>query len=505
MQVVDQVVREKGIDRKLVIEAMESAIQTAARKKHGVDKRIEVEFKGGKFALTYVRDVVLEDDLQDEETQISLEDAQAIDPAAQVGSELSVPLPVVEFGEFGRMAVQTAKQVIFQKVRDAERDQIYQEYVTRKGQLVNGVVRRVERNYIQVDLGRTLAFLPYEEQMPRENYRVGDRIRAYIKDVRTTTRGTQITVSRTHPQIVSRLFEMEVPEVYDSIVEIKAVARDPGFRSKIAVRSNDSHIDPVGACVGIRGARVQAVIGELQGERIDIIEWSSDPAVFVCNALAPAEVSKVVVDEEDRSIKVIVNEDQLIHAIGRKGQNRKLASELTGWKIEVVTEQEEMNHLAEQFDSLVGQFVEILQVEEDVAGALIQEGFTSCEEVAYVPLEELAHIEGFDEEIAQELRTRARNHLLQQALRDQERKVELRVDPRISRLNSLPDRFVVPLAEKGVVKLDDLAGLAADELAELLDEPLQDDELNAIILEARRAAGWLDDEQSRTDVSNQPE
>ncbi|MBF0158378.1 MAG: transcription termination/antitermination protein NusA [Magnetococcales bacterium] len=491
MQVVDQVAREKGIDRKIVIEAMESAIQTAARKKYGVHKTIQVQFdkKSSVFLLNQVREVVLDEQWESDDTQIVLDEALLINPDIKVGETIAHALPPMEYG---RVAAQMAKQVIFQKVREAERERIYQEYVDRKGQLVNGLVKRVERNSVQIDLGRTTAYLPHEEQLAREHYRLGDRIRAYIKDVRDAGHGPQIMLSRTHPQMVAELFKMEVPEIYDNIIEIKAVARDPGLRSKMAVRSNDSHIDPVGACVGIRGGRVQAVVNELQGERIDIIEWSPDPAVFVCNALAPAEVSKVVVDEEDRNIKVVVNEDQLSLAIGRKGQNVKLASELTGWKIDIITEQEDVNSRTEQFGALVGQFIDILRVEEDVAGALIQEGFTSCEEVAYVPLEELANIDGFDEDLAQELRTRARNHLLQQALRSEERKVELHVDPRLSQMSSLSERLIIPLAEKGIRHMDELAALATDELAELFNGTVSEEELNAIILEARQLAGWLD-------------
>ncbi|OSM00362.1 transcription termination factor NusA [Magnetofaba australis] len=499
LQVAEQVAREKGIDKQVVIDAMEIAIQTASRKKYGANKNIQARFdpKSGEFLLHQLREVVAADDeesLADTDLYISIEDALRLNPEAQLGDFIAEALPPIEFG---RIAAQTAKQVIVQKVRDAERERIFEEYIDRQGQLVNGLVKRVERNNIHVDLGRTSAFLPYEEQLPREHYRPGDRIRAYIKEVRDATRGPQIILSRTHAQMVARLFEMEVPEIYDAIVEIKAVARDPGFRSKIAVRSNDSHVDPVGACVGMRGSRVQGVVTELQGERIDIIEWSPDPAVFVCNALAPAEVFKVVVDEEERNIKVVVLEDQLSLAIGRRGQNVRLASELTGWKIDIITEAEEISMRAEEFEELAKHFMQNLDLDEDVAAVLVQEGFSSSEEVAYVPLEELASIDGFDEDIAQELRNRARDQLLQQALKTEERKEELHVDPRLSELEGLNDEALILLAEKEIKTLDDFADLATDELQEYLDNGVNEEQAAALILDARRKAGWFDDEEEQ--------
>ncbi len=496
VQVAEQLARERGIKREVVIEAMEVAIQTASRKKYGAHKNIQARFepKEGTFVIHQLREVVESEEseaFESPDTHISLEEAKRLNPEANIGDFISDRLPPVEFG---RIAAQTAKQVIVQKVRDAERESIYAEYIDRQGQLVNGLVKRVERNNIHVDLGRASGFLPHEQQLFREHYRPGDRIRAYIHEVRDVQRGPQIILSRTDPRMVPRLFEMEVPEIYDGIVEIKAVARDAGFRSKIAVRSNDAHVDPVGACVGIRGSRVQGVVTELQGERIDIIEWSSDPAVFVCNALAPAEVAKVVVDEEEQSIKVVVSEDQLSLAIGRRGQNVRLAAELTGWKIDIITEQEEAAGRVEEFEEIARGFMERLDLDEDVASALVQEGFSTLEEVAYVPLEELAGIEGFDEEIAEELRNRAREQLLQSALETEERKVELEVDPRISQLNGIPEEIIIPLAEKGISTLDDLADLAADELLELVGEILSLEEAGQLILEARTAAGWFDGE-----------
>jgi N utilization substance protein A len=506
LQVADQVAREKGIDREVVIEAMETAIQTASRKKYGQHKNIVAKFnrRSGEFQLNQLREVVDNGAVEDPDLQIELDRAHALNPDAILGNYIAEALPQIEFG---RIAAQTAKQVIFQKVREAERDRIFREYADRKGQLVNGLVKRVERSHIYVDLGRTSGFLPHEEQLPREHYRQGDRIRAYITDVRDGQRGPQIVLSRTHPQLVTRLFEMEVPEIFDAIVEIKAVARDPGYRSKIAVRSTDAHIDPVGACVGVRGARVQGVVTELQGERIDIIEWSSDPAVFVCNALAPAEVSKVIMDEEDKSIKVVVRDDQLSLAIGRRGQNVRLAGELTGWSIDIVTEQEESTKRVEEYEELASQFVAGLDVDEDVASALIQEGFSSIQEVAYVPLDELSGIDGFDEDIALELRGRARDYLLQEAIEiEEEERTETPppdvvaeddavadpIDPRLFRLSGLPEDMVRPLAEHGILALDDLADLATDELLELTNGRLDQPQVESLILEARQMAGWFD-------------
>ncbi len=495
VQIAEQLARERGIKREVVIEAMEIAIQTASRKKYGAHKNIQVkfEYKSGDFLINQLREVVTSDEddaYEGPDTHILLEEALRLNPVAQVGDLIAERLPPIDFG---RIAAQTAKQVIVQKVREAERNSVYMEYFDRQGQLINGLVKRVERNNVHVDLGRASAFLPHEQQLPREHYRPGDRIRAYIYEVRDSPRGPQVILSRTDPRMVPRLFEMEVPEIYDGIVEIKSVARDPGFRSKIAVYSNDSHVDPVGACVGVRGSRVQGVVTELQGERIDIIEWSADPAVFVCNALAPAEVAKVVVDEEDKTIKVIVGTDQLSLAIGRRGQNVRLASELTGWRIDIVTEQADQAVRAEEFEGLANNFMTWLDIDREVASALVQEGFSALEEIAYVPLEELGGIEGFDEEIAQELRTRARDHLMVAALEKEAAKVAARIDPRMKRLTGLPAGMDRQLVEKGILSLDDLADLATDEVLELVGDALTQEGAEKLILEARTAAGWFDD------------
>ena len=495
VQIAEQLARERGIKREVVIEAMETAIQTASRKKYGAHKNIQVkfEYKTGEFIIDQLREVVASDEdelYEGEDTHVLLDMARRLNPAAQLGDLIAERLPPIEFG---RIAAQTAKQVIVQKVREAERNSVYMEYFDRQGQLINGLVKRVERNNVHVDLGRAAAFLPHEQQLPREHYRPGDRIRAYIYEVRDSPRGPQVILSRTDPRMVPRLFEMEVPEIYDGIVEIKAVARDPGFRSKIAVHSNDSHVDPVGACVGVRGSRVQGVVTELQGERIDIIEWSEDPAVFVCNALAPAEVAKVVVDEEDRAIKVIVGGDQLSLAIGRRGQNVRLASELTGWRIDIVTEQADQAVREEEFEEQTKHFIHALDIDQDVAIALVQEGFSALEEIAYVPLEELAGIEGFDEEVAQELRNRAREHLMASALEEESSEAEVSIDPLLAKLPGLSAEMAQKLAEQEIVSLDDLADLATDELLELLGDALTSESAGTLILAARSAAGWFDD------------
>ncbi|MBF0160920.1 MAG: transcription termination/antitermination protein NusA [Magnetococcales bacterium] len=495
VQIAEQLARERGIKREVVIEAMETAIQTASRKKYGAHKNIQVkfEYKTGGFVIDQLREVVASDEdeiYEGEDTHILLDAALRLNPAAKVGDLIAERLPPIEFG---RIAAQTAKQVIVQKVREAERNSVYMEYFDRQGQLINGLVKRVERNNVHVDLGRAAAFLPHEQQLPREHYRPGDRIRAYIYEVRDSPRGPQVILSRTDPRMVPRLFEMEVPEIYDGIVEIKAVARDPGFRSKIAVYSNDSHVDPVGACVGVRGSRVQGVVTELQGERIDIIEWSSDPAVFVCNALAPAEVAKVVVDEEDKAIKVIVGTDQLSLAIGRRGQNVRLASELTGWRIDIVTEQADQAVREQEFEGLTKNFMQWLDIDQDVASALAQEGFTAMEEIAYVPLEELAGIDGFDEEIAHELRNRARNHLMTLAMEKESAKPTVPVDAKLAQLSGLSQEMAEQLSAKGVLSLDDLADLSTDEVLEFLGDSLTQETAGALILAARQAAGWFDE------------
>src|SRR5712672_1728586 len=410
LQVADTVARDKGIDKDEVLEAMEQAIQKAGRSKYGqeYDIRAEIDRRSGEIRLLRFREVV--DAVENEATQMPLAAAQRLNAEAEIGDFITDPLPPIDFG---RIAAQTAKQVIVQKVRDAERQRQFFEFKDRVGEIVNGLVKRVEFGNVVVDLGRAEAMLRRDELLPRESFRQGERVRSYIYDVREETRGPQIFLSRTHPQFMAKLFAQEVPEIYDGIIEIKAVARDPGSRAKIAVISRDSGIDPVGACVGMRGSRVQAVVGELQGEKIDIIPWSGDPATFVVNALAPAEVAKVVMDEEQRRIEVVVPDDQLSLAIGRRGQNVRLGSQLTRWDIDILTEAEESERRQEEFRRRTGLFVEALDVDDVIAGLLVTEGFTTVEELAFTPLDEVAAIEGFDESVAEELVRRAEGFLAQ--------------------------------------------------------------------------------------------
>ncbi|HVA35553.1 MAG TPA: transcription termination factor NusA [Stellaceae bacterium] len=492
LQVADTVARDKGIDRDEVLQAMEQAIQKAGRSKFGqeYDIRAEIDRKSGEIRLMRFREVA--DPVVNEATQIPLAAAKKINPEAEVGDFLTDPLPPIDFG---RIAAQTAKQVIVQKVRDAERQRQYNEFKDRVGEIVNGLVKRVEFGNIVVDLGRAEAILRRDELLPRESFRQGERVRAYIYDVRQEVRGPQIFLSRTHPQFMAKLFAQEVPEIYDSIIEIRAVARDPGSRAKIAVISNDSGIDPVGACVGMRGSRVQAVVAELQGEKIDIIPWSQDPATFVVNALAPAEVAKVVMDEEQRRIEVVVPDDQLSLAIGRRGQNVRLASQLTGWDIDILTEAEESERRQEEFRTRTKLFIEALDVDDVIAHLLVTEGFTSVEDIAFVPVNELSGIEGFEEEVAKELQQRALNFIKQRDEKHETRRKELGVADDVAQVEGMSPALLVAVGEKGVKALDDLADLAGDELIEIAQGAgikLDADDANAIIMKAR--AHWFPEE-----------
>ncbi|WP_029010761.1 transcription termination factor NusA [Azospirillum halopraeferens] len=490
LQVADAVAREKNIDRDEVLEAMEQAIQKAGRSKYGHehDIRARIDRKTGEIQLARYLEVV--EEVENEATQVTQAYAQRRRPGIAVGEFLIDPLPPIDFG---RIAAQTAKQVIVQKVRDAERKRQFNEYKDRIGEVVNGLVKRVEYGNVTVDLGRAEAILRRDELLPREHFKNGDRVRAYIYDVREEARGPQIFLSRTHPMFMAKLFEQEVPEIYDGIIEIKAVARDPGSRAKIAVVSKDSSIDPVGACVGMRGSRVQAVVGELQGEKIDIIPWSQEPATFVVNALAPAEVAKVVIDEEGGRIEVVVPDDQLSLAIGRRGQNVRLASMLTGWDIDIMTEQEESERRSEEFRTRSQLFIDGLDVDDVIAHLLVAEGFTSVEEIAFVETEELAEIEGFDEDVANELKQRALNFLEEQDERMTARRLELGVTDDVATITGLSPVLLVKLGENGVKTLDDLADLAADELRDILGkEAPTEDEANDIIMAAR--AHWFETE-----------
>ncbi|MSO71078.1 MAG: transcription termination/antitermination protein NusA [Alphaproteobacteria bacterium] len=468
LAVADAVAREKGIDRAEVLQAMEQAIQKAARAKYGHehDIRAQVDSATGEIKLQRWRQIV-EDGapIENESAQVPLKRALREKDDAAVGEFLVDNLPPIDFG---RIAAQTAKQVIVQRVREAERERQFSEYKDKVGQIANGIVKRVEYRNVTVDLGKAEAIIRHEEVLPRESFRTGDRVRAYIYDVRRETRGPQIFMTRTRPEFMAELFKAEVPEIYDKIIEIKSVARDPGSRAKIAVVSMDNSIDPVGACVGMRGSRVQAVVGELQGEKIDIIPWSSNAATFVVNALAPAEVAKVVLDEETRKIEVVVPENQLSLAIGRRGQNVRLASMLTKWDIDILTEDEESRRRQEEFASKTEMFIDALDVEDLIAQLLVTEGFTTVEEVAYVPLEELAAIESFGQKMAEQLQERA---LVWIAVRNAEldtKRRELGVDDAVAALEGLWPEHLVTLGEAGVKALDDVADLIGDELRFLL-------------------------------------
>ena len=505
LQIADAVAREKAIDRKIVLGAMEDAIAKAARSRYGseTEVRAEIDPKSGELHLS--RHMLVVDAVENPSFQISLEDARRRHPAAQIGDTIADPLPPLEYG---RIAAQSAKQVIVQKVREAERDRQYEEYKDRIGDIVNGIVKRVEYGNVVVDLGRGEAIVRRDEMLPREVFRNGDRIRAYIYDVRREQRGPQIFLSRTHPQFMSKLFAQEVPEIYDGIVEVKAVARDPGSRAKIAVVSRDSSVDPVGACVGMRGSRVQAVVNELQGEKIDIIPWSQDIATFVVNALAPAEVAKVVLDEERERIEVVVPDQQLSLAIGRRGQNVRLASQLTGWDIDILTEQEESERRQAEFENRTRMFIDSLNVDEVIGQLLASEGFTSVEELAMVDTKEIAGIEGFDEDTAAELQTRAREYLAKIEAELDAKRQELGVADELKEVPGVTTAMLVRFGENGVKTVEDLAGCATDDLAgwterkdgETVREAgildgfdISREEAEALVMQARVKAGWVNE------------
>jgi transcription termination/antitermination protein NusA len=487
LQVADAVAREKSIEREEVLEAMELAIQKAARSKYGHehDIRARIDRKNGNIRLARYRKVV--ETVENEAIEIGLDAVQEINPTLTLGQELIESLPPIDFG---RIAAQTAKQVIVQKVREAERERQYNEYKDRVGEIVHGQVKRAEYGNVTVDLGRAEAVLRRDELLPREHFKNGDRVRAYIYDVRHEQRGPQIFLSRTHPMFMAALFRQEVPEIYDGVIDIKAVARDPGSRAKIAVLSKDSSIDPIGACVGMRGSRVQAVVQELQGEKVDIIPWAEDAATFVCNALAPAEVSKVVLDDEARRIEVVVPDDQLSLAIGRRGQNVRLASQLTGWDIDILTEEEESSRRQEETRRASQLFMSALDVDEVIGHLLVAEGFSTVEDLATVATEDLAEIQGFDEDVALELQGRAREWLSAQAQALEARSKELELAEDLLQFSGLTLAQRVKLGEKGIKTLDDFADLAGDEVQEILGkQEISEAEANALVMAAR--AHWF--------------
>ncbi|WOI53336.1 transcription termination factor NusA [Parvularcula sp. LCG005] len=507
MQIADAVAREKSIDKMVVIEAMEDALSRAARSRYGAETnvRAEIDPRTGETRLWRLMEVV--EVVENEASEIALKDALKQNPEAEIGAFLSDPLPPVDFG---RVAALAAKQVITQKVRDAERENQYNEFKDREKEIISGLIKRIEYGHVIVDLGKGEAVIRRDQQIPREPLRQGERVRAYIAEVRREPRGPQIFLSRTHPQFMARLFEQEVPEVYDGVIEIKAVARDPGSRAKIGVYSNDSSIDPVGACVGMRGSRVQAVVGELGGEKIDIVPWSEDTATFVVNALAPAEVAKVVLDEELERIEVVVPDDQLSLAIGRRGQNVRLASQLSGYEIDIMTEEEESAKRQKEYAERSGLFMKVLDVDDMIANLLVSEGFARVEEIAYVDLEEIAEIEGFDEETAEELQARALDWLERERADLDKQRVEMGVSDDLLEVEGLDLKMIVALAKEGILNMEDLAGCVADDMTgwtERVDGEkkhyegmlekfrIKPDTAEHIIAQARRNVGWDTDEE----------
>lgn len=526
LQTAEAVAREKMIDPGLVVEAMEESLARAAKSRYGaeMDIRVNIDRRTGKATFTRVRTVVEEEELENYQAELTVEQAKQYMADPQIGDVYSEEVPPVELG---RIAAQSAKQVILQKVREAERDRQFEEFQDRAGTIINGVVKREEYGNVIVDVGRGEAILRRNEKIGRESYRPGDRIRCYIKDVRREARGPQIFLSRTDPQFMAELFKMEVPEIYDGIIEIKAVARDPGSRAKIGVVSYDSGIDPVGACVGMRGSRVQAVVNELQGEKIDIIPWNEDMPTFLVNALQPAEVSKVVLDEDAERIEVVVPDEQLSLAIGRRGQNVRLASQLTGLDIDIMTEEEESKRRQAEFELRTKLFMDALDVDEFFAQLLVSEGFTNLEEVAYVELEELLVIDGVDEGTAEELQTRARENIEELARKALEHARELGVDDSLVNFEGLTPQMLEALAEDGIKTLEDFATCADWELAggwtteggkRVKDDGLLEkfdvdlEEAQTMVMTARVLLGWVDptemepeetDEEGDEDVTDE--
>jgi len=520
LQIADAVAREKSIEKEIVIEAIEEAIQKGARARYGAehDIRVNIDQKTGEVTVKRVQTVVADDatfgtviNEEGEEVPaeepvgiLRLSDAKRLDKSAEIGKTYEEILPPFEFG---RVQTQMARQVVTGKVREAERERQFEEYKDRVGEIVNGTVKRVEYGNIVVDLGRGEGIVRRDQAIPRENFNIGDRIRCYIYDVRRETKGPQILLSRAHGGFMAKLFAQEVPEVYDGVIEIRAVARDPGSRAKMAVVSNDSSIDPVGACVGMRGSRVQAVVAELQGEKIDIIQWSQDEATFIVNALAPAEVSKVVMDEEDERVEVVVPDEQLSLAIGRRGQNVRLASQLTGWQIDIMTESQESERRQREFAERTQLFQEALDVDEVIAQLLVTEGFASVEDVAYVDVSEIGSIEGFDEDTGAEIQARATDYLEKIAAEYDAKRVDLGVEDGLLEIEGVTLPMAVALGEGDVKSVEDLAGLVPDDLrgwfetknGERVREPgilesfsLEPQDAELLIMRARVAMGWIE-------------
>lgn len=481
---VDALAREKNVEKDIVFAALELALASATKKRfqEDADVRVSIDQQTGDYQSLRRWQVVADDTVEDPARQIALNEALQRDSEIKLEEFVE---EVLEPVEFGRIGAQAAKQVIFQKIRDAEREQILNDFLERKEYMVTGTIKRMERGNAIIESGRVEAALPRDQMIPKENLRVGDRVRAYLYKIDRTARGPQLVLSRIAPEFLIKLFELEVPEIEEGLLEIKVAARDPGSRAKIAVKSNDQRVDPIGTCVGMRGSRVQAVTGELAGERVDIILWSDDPATFVINALAPAEISSILVDEEKHSMDIVVDEDNLAQAIGRGGQNVRLASELTGWELNIMTMEESQAKNEEEFSVVRRLFMEKLDVDEEVADILVQEGFTTLEEVAYVPLSEMLEIESFDEQTVNELRTRARNALLTEAIVSEE-KVEHIAEDLLS-LTGMDSQTARKLAAKGVNTQEDLADLAVDDLVEMVE--MDAERAKQLIMAAR--APWF--------------
>ena len=493
LMVVDAVSNEKGVEKDIIFEAIEAALASATRRKHGedIDVRVAIDRESGDYD-TFRRWLVFEDEsteLEFPDRELRMIDAVDIDESAEPGGFVEVPMESVEFG---RIAAQTAKQVIVQKVREAEREQVVEEYKDREGEMLSGLVKRVDRNGVYIDLGGNAeGFVPRENMVPREPVRPQDRIKALLTEVRSELRGPQLFMTRTSPQFLVELFKIEVPEVGQGLIEILGAARDPGLRAKIAVKSNDNRIDAVGACVGMRGSRVQAVSNELAGERVDIILWDENAAQFVVNAMSPAEVVSIVVDEDKHSMDIAVEEDKLSQAIGRGGQNIRLASELTGWELNVMTAADAEEKSESEMRELIELFSKQLDVDEEIGLILVQEGFSTIEEVAYVPSSELLAIEEFDEDIVDELRSRARDVLLTQAIVQEEKIDEVEPAEDLLSLDGMDKGLAFLLASKGVVTREDLAELATDDLLEINE--MEEEAAAALIMNAR--AHWFEEEQ----------
>ncbi len=483
IQMADLLAREKNISKKDVLDAMEQGISKAGRSKYGPEYDIRTKIDPQTGAIEMARYITVVEVVEDEFTQISLIEAQKKDASLKLGDEIVDPLPPMDFG---RIAAQTAKQVITQKVREAERMCQYNEMKSRKGEIVSGIVKRVEGGNLIVEVAHVEALLRRDELIPRETYRVGDRLRAYVLDVRAEVKGPQVFLSRSHPQFLAKLFAAEVPEIYDGTIEVKSVSRDPGSRAKIAVWSKDNTLDARGACIGMRGVRVQAIVQELQGEKIDVVHWSSDPATFIVNALAPSEVLKIVIDEESKNVDVVLSEEQLSMAIGRRGQNIRLISQLTGWHIDMMNEAQESEHRINETKERVELFMQALDIDDMMAHLLIQEGFSKVEDIAFIAMSELAGIEGFDEALAEELQNRAKAYLIMQQDTMEKKVEELNLDNSLKDFEGLTLDVLVKLGENNVKTLDDLADLAADELIDILGKgSISEDDANALIMKAR--------------------